>query len=101
GVINVAGRQRMLSQKLTKEVLLLSKEQDIDNRKLITQDIKRTIHLWASSHRALQIGDKPLGLPGENSEEVFKMFREITPTYQTIYSSTLNILKVEEKDPDF
>ncbi len=92
-VINVAGRQRMLSQKLTKEVLLITNEQNPEKRIQIIDNLKETIHLWSSSHRALQLGDKQLGLPGENSDEVFQMFREITPVYQTIYSSTLNILK--------
>ena len=43
-VINVAGRQRMLSQKLTKNIVSLSVESNSDNRSFLKDKIKETLY---------------------------------------------------------
>ncbi len=98
-VINVAGRQRMLSQKLTKEVLLLSSEVNINERNKIKINLQETLILWSSSHQALQIGNDSLGLPGKNSKTISKMFDEIEPFYNTIFKAAQNIIKIVSEDP--
>ena len=99
-VINVAGRQRMLSQKLIKEILLISSESHLGNRNKIKNDLQKTLKLWSSSHQALQTGNDSLGLPGKNSEVVSKMFSEIDPLYNTIYNTAQNVLKTISKEPN-
>lgn len=69
-IINVAGRQRMLSQKLTKEIVLLTTENNEDTRLIIKKSIKKTLKIWELSHNALQKGNDSLGLPGKNSAEI-------------------------------
>ncbi|SNR16277.1 sensor histidine kinase [Tenacibaculum jejuense] len=96
-VINIAGRQRMLSQKLTKETLLLFSEKDASKKQEITQQLKKTLSLWKSSHIALQKGNDSLGLPGNNSAIVSKQFTEINPIFDVINSATNSIIThVEE-----
>ena len=68
-VINVAGRQRMLSQKLTKDIVSLSAETNLDNRILLKDKIKETLHLWRLSHHALQHGNDSLGRSEEHTSE--------------------------------
>ncbi|MGB5417761.1 type IV pili methyl-accepting chemotaxis transducer N-terminal domain-containing protein, partial [Algibacter sp.] len=76
-VINVAGRQRMLSQKLTKEIVLLSAESSLENKILLKEKIKKTLNLWELSHYALQKGNDSLGLPGTNSPSISAKFNAL------------------------
>lgn len=94
-VINVAGRQRMLSQKLSKEILLvnnmLSKQLPIDTA--IAQ-LGRTLDLWRRSHEGLLHGDSMLGLPGKNSPQIRRMFAEIEPFYAPMLRHTQAIIQL-------
>lgn len=97
-VINVAGRQRMLSQKLTKEILSLSSTSSSEKRLLIKDEIKRTLNLWELSHHALQNGNDSLGLPKKNSAEIRKKFNVINPIFDTIVSASKSIIKQVESN---
>lgn len=87
-VINVAGRQRMLSQKISKLVLKLNNKQD----KQTLQELNATVELWEKSHNGLLHGDIELGLSGSNSEEVIRMYDEITPIYEEMVTSVHSII---------
>ncbi|APZ44931.1 histidine kinase [Polaribacter reichenbachii] len=95
-VINVAGRQRMLSQKLTKDILSLSiSDQELTKNQLKNR-IKNTLTLWELSHYALQNGNDSLGLPAENSYEIKRRFKEINPVFKTIEVASKSIInKIE------
>src|SRR5688572_1287927 len=69
-VINVAGRQRMLSQKITKCALLLRPVQSEEDRIAIREELDTALRLWAMSHDGLQNGNDSLHLPGKNSPTV-------------------------------
>ncbi|MCF7561001.1 type IV pili methyl-accepting chemotaxis transducer N-terminal domain-containing protein [Sabulilitoribacter multivorans] len=99
-VINVAGRQRMLSQKLTKEIVSLSTEDTLENRILLKNKIKKTFDLWETSHNALQKGSDSLGLPKKNSLEVNDKFKTLNPVFDTISKAVKSIInKIENKPP--
>src|SRR6266516_4126703 len=63
-VINSAGRQRMLSQRLSKAALAL--EVFPDARQQNADELRGVIVLWQGSQEGLQHGDTALGLPGNN-----------------------------------
>ncbi|WP_111307297.1 hypothetical protein [Confluentibacter sediminis] len=44
----------MLSQKLTKEIVSISTENDLDKRIALKDQLKKTLSLWEASHHALQ-----------------------------------------------
>lgn len=98
-VINVAGRQRMLSQKLTKEIVLLSTEDNLEARVQLKNKLKQTLKLWEVSHNALQQGSDSLGLPGHNSPAVTHMFKEINTSFNVIYSAARSIIEKVENMP--
>ncbi|WP_299551175.1 ATP-binding protein [Seonamhaeicola sp.] len=100
GVINVAGRQRMLSQKLTKEILSLSTEDNYSERIVIKDNLKHTLSVWVQSHNALQKGNDSLGLPGSNSKIVSGMFDAMNPAFNTIKSASETIIEQIEHSPD-
>ncbi|WNH12791.1 ATP-binding protein [Thalassobellus suaedae] len=98
-VINVAGRQRMLSQKLTKDIVALSTEENLEARIVLKNNIKQTLNLWELSHNALQKGDDSLGLPGKNSTIVINKFKVLNPTFDTISKASNAIIKKIENVP--
>ncbi len=55
-VINYSGRQRMLSQKLTKEALLLTLNPSLKIKEHYRQELARTVATWFGVHNALQFG---------------------------------------------
>ncbi|CAH8283176.1 signal transduction histidine kinase [Mariniflexile fucanivorans] len=98
-VINVAGRQRMLSQKLTKEIVLLSTEDSIEERLLLKEKVKQTLKLWTVSHKALQNGNDSLGLPGNNSEIIKDKFEVLNQTLDSISNASQAIIEKIENIP--
>ncbi len=99
-VINVAGRQRMLSQKLTKEIVSLTKEENSNNREILTHKIRETLSLWQVSHNALQNGSKVLGLPGNNSTLISQMFDTLNISFNTINVNANAIINALESQPN-
>jgi signal transduction histidine kinase len=97
-VINIAGRQRMLSQKLAKEIVFLSVYSDKKNRTSLNKTIKETLHLWELSHKALQEGNDSLGLPKQNSILIKRKFTAINPVFDTIEKSANFILQKLDKN---
>jgi len=83
-VINVAGRQRMLSQKITKCALLLRPVQSREVRQAILSELQAARNLWSLSHDGLQKGNDSLHLPGQNSAEVTTMFAGINEHHEAM-----------------
>ncbi|MEO1623262.1 MAG: type IV pili methyl-accepting chemotaxis transducer N-terminal domain-containing protein, partial [Cyanobacteria bacterium J06632_3] len=79
-VINIAGRQRMLSQKIAKLSTLArvaqSQAQGIDKSTSPTSwaqaraELRSALALFKSSHEGLKVGDASLALTGNNSATV-------------------------------
>lgn len=65
--INVAGRQRMLSQKMMKEFLLAHHGVDAEGQR---KQMQSTIRMFADSHRRLRQGDAEQGIPPAPTPEV-------------------------------
>ncbi len=87
-IINVAGRQRMLSQKLTKEVLLLATQAEPQQRSRIKQELTSTLGEFETSQRALQNGNDSLNIPGGNSEKVLEMFQQLSPYHNILLEAS-------------
>ena len=97
-VINVAGRQRMLSQKLTKEIVSLTVTEDKINRAVLKNKITETLNLWELSHLSLQKGNVSLGLPDQNSSKIKRKFKAINPVFDTIQAASKSIVKSLEQN---
>ena len=91
-VINVAGRQRAYSQKLTKEVLLLKEISDPEERNQIFAELGETLTVWKESHQALQQSDVAMGISKAENEEVQVLFQNINPHYNAMVGAVENII---------
>jgi len=93
-VINLAGRQRMLSQKVTKEVLALSATTDPDDREFRRAELFRALDQWTGAHRALLDGDPAKGIRPVASS-VSEVIRQIEPSFESIRHRATEIAQQE------
>ncbi|WP_422082846.1 type IV pili methyl-accepting chemotaxis transducer N-terminal domain-containing protein [Ulvibacterium sp.] len=99
-VINVAGRQRALSQKLVKEALLL---QTLDSNKFSRQEIinnlSQTLFTWKTSHNGLQKGNDSIGLPREGNVAILRLFADLNPHHEAMVLAAETIIN-DGDNPD-
>jgi nitrate/nitrite-specific signal transduction histidine kinase len=98
-VINVAGRQRMLSQRLSKAALTLEVFSNAQDRRQNASELQETIAMWQRSQEGLQHGDTALGLPGHNSNAIERLFGKIEPEYEAMLQAS-NVLLALIKNED-
>lgn len=96
-VVNIAGRQRMLSQRITKQAYYIAKADSAQTAADFRHQLQEVLGLWERSHKGLLHGDAELGLPGDNSSDVIALFERITPDYLAIVDATKNLLSASER----
>jgi hypothetical protein len=99
-VINIAGRQRMLSQKLSKDALAVNSEADAERRAAHAARLRETLDLWKSSQVGLQNGDAEAKLPGDNSLKVLGMFAAVEPHFQTMLDAGNELFDIITANPN-
>ncbi|MFC1478627.1 ATP-binding protein [Candidatus Margulisiibacteriota bacterium] len=97
-VINLSGRQRMLSEKIAKEVLLLAQSTSPEMREKHLSQLSITSTVWSRVHRGLRYGDKGLKLPGKNSAEVQKLLAEVDRDYLKIRNALDKIFSLNDAE---
>ena len=87
-VINIAGRQRMLSQNICKNILLLGGEIDTLHRETHKNELDESLAAWHIFHTGLQLGN-PDTLEGTNtnSDTIIRLFQKIEPHFLVIYNN--------------
>jgi PAS domain S-box-containing protein len=99
-VVNVAGKQRMLSQRITKSMLVLLDEAGADRAETV-DSLQSILQLWRVSQEGLLTGNDSLHLPGENSEEVKTMFRQIEPYFRAMLSKATEVVDAVHNELDY
>ncbi len=95
-VINIAGRQRMLSQKTIKETYTISlseSEKAAEYRK----KLRKTVDLFEKSIHGLKDGDIELGLPPTTNPEILAQINKVHDIWAGIHESAEIIITVEDK----
>jgi methyl-accepting chemotaxis protein len=80
--INVAGRQRMLSQRLAKEAIMAA--QQIENR----ETVEKTIQLFESSHQKLLQGDSDSGISRVDDPSIREQLEKVGKLWNS-YKETI------------
>lgn len=97
-LINISGKQRMLSQKLAKEILILNSFSDDINGKKNISNIKKTLGLWKFTHLALEKGNDSLNFPETKSPHLLELFNAVKPNVDYIDSATRKYLADRDKN---
>lgn len=78
-VLNLSGRQRMLSQKMSKEVLLIALNVDTEGN---LKNLAQTVTLFERTQKGLRNGDTALGLPPTTNERIRKQLDKVEGLWQ-------------------
>ncbi|REE05603.1 sensor histidine kinase [Marinoscillum furvescens] len=89
-IINIAGRQRMLSQKISKVALKIQTQ--TGNETANKKELKEALRLWKSAHEKLQTGKDSLQTGEPPSAIIQGMFAEINPHFEQIYQHASALL---------
>ncbi|WP_415906654.1 methyl-accepting chemotaxis protein [Neptuniibacter sp. QD72_48] len=85
--IDMAGRQRMLSQKIAKEALLVAANVEQQTT------LRKTMELFESSHKKLMLGDAALGMNAIKDPAIVKQMQHVDKlwgSYKTLINSHVN-----------
>ncbi len=96
-IINIAGRQRMLSQQMVKDVLAIDHVAAAEAEEL-RQGIRVELTNWTRIHRGLQIGDATLGLPGGNTRTVMLRWEALEPAFTDLHRELTAALTGQPQD---
>lgn len=92
-VINIAGRQRMLSQKYSKEFFIALQQAQINDGKINTRQMEKTRRLFDQSLTAISQGgatyldltmNKKITLPAENNRQILAKLDEVKQLWQQL-----------------
>lgn len=86
-VINLAGRQRMLSQHIAKTSLLLNQTNNSAEQQLHKAKLDTLLQQWNKIHQGLRQGDEALNLPEESQLLIQQNFDLLSPHFNQIYQS--------------
>ncbi len=100
-VVNVAGRERMLTQKMTKEKLLLLK-----GDKKYAKQLKETIALFDSSLTTIMKGDKSQNISKPTNDKIIKQLKVVSdiwsklkPLYEKDKNSAKELATIISQNP--
>jgi two-component system sensor kinase FixL len=82
--INLSGRQRMLSQKLSKSSLAIQQAPDERQVGAYREELGTTLEQWTAAHHALQYGDPKSGIPQITSPQIKKLWAELNPHFEAM-----------------
>lgn len=101
-VVNVAGRQRMLSQKVAKTAhAIASGNTQLVSQKDVVEELGAALQQMNQAHEALQFGSADLGLTVANSQEVFELFAGIEADYKLLTTSATSLLGAARSSANF
>ncbi|MFK7899353.1 MAG: ATP-binding protein [Cyclobacteriaceae bacterium] len=91
-IINLAGRQRMLSVQIGKLSLLTNSN---PKNEFFKKDLKKKLLTWGKYHTALKTRNSSYGFGGENSRVINQLFRKIEPHYQNLKEKACFVLSLQ------
>jgi len=98
-VINVAGRQRMLSQKLTKAALAIRSASDDASRRRWEDELRTVLDQWSHAHESLQFGNADMRIPETQSVEILDAFAELQPHFEAMREAGRTLCALVTNEP--
>lgn len=99
-VVNLAGRQRMLSQRLCKCAALSATDLVPEKRATQLTELRELLPTWKRTQQALQFGDAELGLPANESRAAAAVFARIEPTFAAMLTAAERLVAQQAGAPN-
>ncbi len=96
--INLAGRQRMLSQKISKSALAIQVSSSFNQQQFRQAELKLALAQWTQAHRGLLDGDASLELPETAWPEIRAAFSQLEPSFLAMQTAAKNIAALDLSD---
>ena len=84
--VNLSGRQRMLSQRISKSAILLFSSKDSLTSETYLAELKQSLQEWKKAHKALQSGDNELRVRGTDNKVIQELFLGIQSNFEAMVS---------------
>jgi signal transduction histidine kinase len=94
GIVNIAGRQRMLSQRVCKNILLLTDDNHKIDKQVYLKDLNEILPIWKTCHNGLKNGVVKMydtRIVTKNSVKLDSMLTEIDPIFHRIHDHAVFI----------
>ncbi len=98
-VIDIAALQRTLSERLSKAALALLEASDASTQIIYGNELLTVMNQWEHTHLALQRGDADMGLPGNNSPEIVRLFASVAPSFDRMENAATKVVVAYESMP--
>lgn len=101
-IINIAGRQRMLSQRIGKLALLLDESAHFHEPEVnmqAAQDLRKALDLWTTSHKGLLNGSAELKIPAEYPEHIRQNLQRLDPHHNAAVQAARQLLEHVDQPP--
>ncbi len=89
-IINLAGKQRMLTQKMSKDALLIAEGIDVEKNK---KDLKKSMQLFEKTLKGLMRGDKSLRLAKTDNKEILAQLKKVNSLWSDFKKDLNQVLK--------
>ena len=96
-VLNLSGKQRMLTQKMSKEVMLVALEVDLEKN---LSNLKATSSLFDKTLKGLRDGSTELRLPPTSSKRILRQLNKIDGLWVKFYPTVKEIINNKKVSPD-
>jgi two-component system sensor histidine kinase DegS len=99
-VVNLSGRQRMLSQQISKCALLLGTSTSPEKREQSLREMQSALQEWTDTHQGLQQGSATLGINGDKSNKIEELLKPVTSHHQKIGDAAEAIIQKLSENTD-
>lgn len=96
-VLNLSGKQRMLSQKMSKEVALIALSQD---KATNLQNLAKTAILFDKTLKGLKGGSAELGLPATESKRIIRQLSKVEAIWAEFYPVIKQVIATKSVTPE-
>ena len=95
-IINLAGKQRYMSQQISKVVLLIYADVPHIHSENKIDHLERLLINWKKNHQGLQYGNNEFNLNFKNSDKIKSMFLSLDIYFYKIYSAANTIIQLKK-----
>ena len=98
--VNISGRQRMLSQRISKSALLLVTGSDSLQREKYRAELRKSLGEWQTAHSALMHGDESMGIKGTETKSLLSLYATIQPHFNAIVANAERLLLIGDVEAE-